>query len=120
MSKCTLPVARTTSWLPTGTAIGAVDLRGFARAQAGQHDRRAAGIDRRRDPGIDAEIGRRHHALPVEGGGDALDAFAAGGKEVATARINTSARNAIGSRKASFGRGQPALSLRADISARST
>ena len=56
-------------------------LRGFARAQAGQHDRRAAGIDRRRDPGVDAEIGRRHHALPVESDGDALQAFAAGGEE---------------------------------------
>ena len=80
-SKRTLPVARITSWLPAGTATGARRLRGLARAQARQHDRRAAGIDRRRDPGIDAEIGRRHHALPVEGGGDALDALAAGGKE---------------------------------------
>ena len=52
-----------------------------ARAQARQHDRRAAGIDRRRDPGIDAEIGRRDHARPVEGGGDPLHPLAAGGEE---------------------------------------
>ena len=56
-------------------------MRGVARAQARQHHRRTAGIDRRRHPGIDAEIRRRHHALPVEGGGDAFDALAAGGKE---------------------------------------
>ena len=41
-------------------------------------------------------------------------------KKVATTRISTSARSAIGSRSASRGDGQPALNLRADISARST
>ena len=81
MSKCTLPVARITSWLPAGTATGARVLRRFARAQAGQHHRRPAGVDRRRDPGIDAEIRRRDHAVPVEGGGDALEPLAAGRKE---------------------------------------
>ena len=55
--------------------------RALARAQARQHQRRAAGIDRRSDPGIDAEIGRLHDAMPVEGGGDAFHALAAGGEE---------------------------------------
>ena len=41
-------------------------------------------------------------------------------KKVATTRMSTSARSAIGSRSDSRGDGQPALSLRADISARST
>ena len=41
-------------------------------------------------------------------------------KKLATTRSSTKARNAIGSRNASRGGGQPALSLRADISARST
>ena len=41
-------------------------------------------------------------------------------KKLATTRMSTSARNAIGSRRDSRGDGQPALSLRADSSARST
>ena len=41
-------------------------------------------------------------------------------KKLATAKMTTSARSAIGSRMASRGDGQPALSLRADNSARST
>jgi len=44
-------------------------------------DRRLAGIDRRNDPGIDAEIRRQHHTVPVERSRDALPALAAGGKE---------------------------------------
>ena len=87
--------------LPAGTATGARRLRGLARAQPGKHDRRPAGIVRRRDPGVDAEIRRRHHALPVEGGGDALPALAAGGKEGRDRPgCSTSARSAIGSRSA--------------------
>ena len=76
-----MPVARITSTDPAGTAIGRVGAHRFARAQARQDHRRTAGIMRRRDPGIDAVIRRRHHALPVEGGGDARDAIAAGGEE---------------------------------------
>ena len=64
----------------------AVDLRHFAGMNAGENDRRLAGIRRRRDPGVDAEIRRQHHALPVERGGDALPAFAAGGNEGGDAR----------------------------------
>ena len=56
-------------------------LHRLARPQALQDHRRAAGIGRRRDPGVDAEIGRRHHALPVEGRHDALGPLAAGGHE---------------------------------------
>ena len=41
-------------------------------------------------------------------------------KNVATTRMDTSARNAIGSRSDNRGIGQPALILRADRSARST
>ena len=48
---------------------------------ARQHDRRLAGIERRDHPGVDAEIRRQHHALPVERGGDALVTLAAGGEE---------------------------------------
>ena len=59
----------------------ALRLRRLTRPQARQHHRRAPGIDRRRDPGIDAEIRRRHHAVPIEGGGDAFDVFAAGAEE---------------------------------------
>ncbi len=59
----------------------ALRLRRLARPQARQHHRRAPGIDRWRDPGIDTEIRRRHHAVPVEGGGDAFDVFAAGAEE---------------------------------------
>ncbi len=53
----------------------------FARTQARQDHRRTRGILRRRDPGIDAIIRRRHHALPVEGRGHAARTIAAGGKE---------------------------------------
>ena len=35
-----------------------------------QNDRRLAGIERRRHPGIDPDIGRRQHAVPVERRGD--------------------------------------------------
>ena len=34
--------------------------------RGGKNDRRLAGIDRRRHPGIDPHIGRRQHAVPVE------------------------------------------------------
>ncbi len=56
-------------------------LHRLARPQARQDHRRAAGIGRRADPGIDAEIGRHHHALPIERRGDALHPFTAGGEE---------------------------------------
>jgi hypothetical protein len=48
---------------------------------AGENDRRLAGIGRRSDPRVDAEICRQHHALPVECRRDALPALAAGGNE---------------------------------------
>ena len=53
----------------------------LARPQARQDHRRLAGVGRRRHPGVDAEIGRRHHALPIEGRGDAFHPLAAGGEE---------------------------------------
>ena len=53
----------------------------LAGMNAGQHDRRLAGIGRRHHPGVDAEIRRQHHARPVECRGDPLPPFAAGGKE---------------------------------------
>jgi hypothetical protein len=53
----------------------------FAGMNAGENDRRLAGIGRRGDPRVDAEICRQHHALPVERRRDALPAFAAGGDE---------------------------------------
>ncbi len=55
--------------------------RHLAGMNAGQHDRRLAGIGRRRDPGVDAEIRRQRHAVPVERRRDPLPAFAAGGEE---------------------------------------
>ena len=41
----------------------------------------SAGISRRGNPGIDAEIRRCDHAVPVESGGNAFYSLAAGGKE---------------------------------------
>ena len=76
-----MPLARMTSMLPAGTVTAAARLHRLARAQTLQDDRRLARIGRRADPGVDAEIGRRHHALPIERGGNALHALAAGGKE---------------------------------------
>ena len=48
---------------------------------AGQDQRRLAGIGRRNDPGIDPEIRRQYDTVPVERGSDAFPALAAGGKE---------------------------------------
>ena len=56
-------------------------LHRLAGPQALQDQRRPAGIGRRADPGVDTEIRRRDRALPVEGGGDALHAVAAGDEE---------------------------------------
>ena len=47
----------------------------------GENDRRLAGIGRRSDPRVDAEVCRQHDALPVECRRDALPALAAGGDE---------------------------------------
>ncbi len=83
-SRLSLPVERTISVEPTGTATGPSRLRRrrrFAGMNAGQDDRRLAGISRRRHPGVDAEIRRQHHALPIERRGDAFPAFAAGGEK---------------------------------------
>ena len=78
-------MARTTSVLPTGTETGSpaspVCRAGLAGMNAGKNDRRLAGIGGRGDPGVDAEIRRQHHALPIERRGDALPMFAAGGDE---------------------------------------
>ena len=63
---------------------------------AGKNDRRLAGIGGRRDPGVDAEIRRQHHALPVERRGDALPAFAAGGEEGGDAGDQNQAAQRIG------------------------
>ena len=65
------PLERTISVLPAGTGSGPLaGARGFL-VGGRQDDRRLAGIDRRRHPGIDPDIGRRQHAVPVEGRGDA-------------------------------------------------
>jgi hypothetical protein len=56
-------------------------LRGFAWAQAQEHHRGPAGIDRGRNPGIDAEICRRDNAAPIESRGNPVCSLAAGGKE---------------------------------------
>src|SRR5262245_4744140 len=56
-------------------------LRGFPWPQTHEHHRRPAGVTGRRDPGIDAEIGGRHHAAPIESRGDTFCALAAGGEE---------------------------------------
>ncbi len=73
-------------------AAGAHDQRAAGRNRQGsgggagrflvgrrQDDRGLAGIDRRRHPGIDPDIGRRQHAVPVERGGDPHRAFLARG-----------------------------------------
>ena len=67
-----LPLARMTSVLPAGTASGGCALHRLARPQALQDHRRLSGIGGRADPGVDAEIGRQHHALPIECGSEAL------------------------------------------------
>ena len=71
--------------LPAGTVdrlVGDVcGPGGFAGMDAGENDRRLAGIGRRRDPRVNTEICRQHDALPVERRGDALPALAAGGDE---------------------------------------
>ena len=45
----------------------------------GQNHRRLAGIDRRGHPGIDPDVGRRQHAVPVERRGNPQHALVAGG-----------------------------------------
>ena len=84
-SRLSLPVERTISVELTGTANGPsrrrLRRRRLAGMNAGQHDRRLAGIGRRRHPGVDAEIRRQHHALPIERRRDAFPAFAAGGEK---------------------------------------
>src|ERR1700688_3132345 len=71
--RLTLPVERTTSVELTRTATmplvcNAVvrQCRRLAEMDAGQDQRRLAGIDRRNDPGIDAEIRRQYDTVPVE------------------------------------------------------
>ena len=56
-------------------------LRPLAGPQAGKDHRRLRGIAGRRYPGVEPEIRRQDDAVPVEGGGDALGPFAAGGDE---------------------------------------
>ncbi len=46
----------------------------------GQNYRRLAGVDRRSHPGIDPDIGRRQHAVPVERRGNPQHALVAGGE----------------------------------------
>ena len=73
-------------------ARGADDQRGAGRHRQGsgrgkraflvrgrQDDRRLCCIDRRRDPGIDPDIGRRQYAVPVERSRGAQSALIAGG-----------------------------------------
>ena len=48
---------------------------------AGENDRRLAGVGGRCHPGIDAEVRRQHHTLPVERRRDALPVLAPGGDE---------------------------------------
>ena len=61
------PLERTISVLPAGTGNGpALAAAGGFLVRRRQDDRRLAGIERRRHPGIDPDIGRRQHAVPVE------------------------------------------------------
>ncbi len=73
-------------------AAGADDQRGACRNRQGsrgrdggflvggrQDDRRLAGIERRRHPGVDPDIGRRQHPVPVERRLGAQHALVAGG-----------------------------------------
>ena len=53
----------------------------LAGPHAGQDHRRLRRIGGRRHPGIEAEVLRLHHAVPVESRGDALHALAGGGEE---------------------------------------
>ena len=81
-SRLTWPLARMTSTLPAGTAIGALAV---CTGSPGRRPCRIsggfAGVRRRADPGVDAEIRGRDRALPVERGIDALHAVAAGDEE---------------------------------------
>ena len=60
------PLERTSSVLPAGTGNGPATARCGLLVGRRQDDRRLAGIDRRRHPGVDPDIGRRQHAVPVE------------------------------------------------------
>jgi hypothetical protein len=88
---------------------------------AGENDRRLAGIGRRGDPRVDAEICRQHHALPIERRGDAFPAFAASGDESGDAGDEDEAAQRVGVARGNARRdGQPALKVRAAASVRST
>ena len=60
------PLERTISVLPAGTGNGRRGGRRGILVRGRQDDRRLAGVERRRHPGIDPDIGRRQHAVPVE------------------------------------------------------
>ena len=78
----TWPLARMTRTLPVGTDTAATEVgRPLAGPQPGQDHRRTRGIGRRRHPGVEPEVRRNHHALPVEGRGDTAPALATGGDE---------------------------------------
>src|SRR5262245_7068188 len=81
--------------------------RGFAWAQAQQHHRRPAGVNRRRNPGVDTEIRGRNNATPIESGCDALCPLTAGGKETCNHKnyYESAKRHRIAHRQA---RGRPA------------
>ena len=97
--------------------------RRLARMYASKNDRRFTGIAGRRHPGVDAEIRRQHHALPVECRSDTFPVFAAGGDEggddgdehKASQRIGVARRNARRgpARLEGAGRGERAFDVRA-------
>ena len=53
----------------------------FSGMDAGQNDRRPAGVARWRHPGIEAEIRRHDHTVPIESRRDPMPAFAASGNK---------------------------------------
>ena len=93
--------------LPAGTAIGALGgLHRLARPQALQDQRRLAGIGRRADPGVDAEIrGRRSRPASRTRRATRFMRSPPATKNVAITSTSTSARSAIGSRAATRGIG---------------
>ncbi len=63
------------------TAHGSVRRQRGVLVRRRQDDRRLAGVERRRHPGVDPDIGRRQHAVPVEGGRDARGALVTRGNK---------------------------------------
>ena len=108
------PVARITRIDPAGTATAGPDARGFARTQARQDHRRPRRVRRRRDPGIDAIIGRRRrHPCQLKAAATLRPRSPPAAKKVAIRRTAPARATRSDRGPTSCGIGQPARRLRA-------